>query len=247
MKYKKIMISTILIFLFSVVSTYGLILPQPISGKVSNIPAGMDVTVIAKNIRSGMQISTKLSGEYYLLEIANMPYGYYDGETIEVKISECEGYDECKKNVQVYGNPIILNFDLATLPRPDIPCDSCCPADTTPYAECDSCCDCLGCEPCPVTIEEYYQTLAAIGVIGAGAVGIYIFKFKLKRGGSPEEEALKKALAGMTDYTGIRVTKWDGKIRFAHLHPRAFGARKSWHDPITEHRKDSHEGGKWVV
>lgn len=140
---KKIIIP-IFLALLSITAVSALVLPCPIAGTIT-ATGGWNIgslTVIGKNLNTGEEMHASMGGSNYMLEVANFPKSYRNGDTIRVSIVECAPDPLCVKEVQVYGAPIELNFDLTGLKCPpcDCPtcptCDSCCPVPV----ECDSCC-----------------------------------------------------------------------------------------------------------
>ena len=169
---------TALVALVPLVSAFGL--PQPISGRIYTMPEGAagDLTVIAESLRTGGILYAERSGNEYLVEAANMPGGYAEGDTIRVTIVECADKPACVKEVVGEGHPIELDFDLreiVCLPCPVCsPCDSCCPS--CPVCPTTTTTVCPDCEECPVCefdiLTAFISAVANTSGVGVGVTGL---------------------------------------------------------------------------
>lgn len=217
---KRIISVSLLVFLLLAIGVTATSVPNPISGFINVIGDRSGYTVYVENMESGVvkSDSTDLGGGY----MTSWGRDVWDGDRVKVTVAACSQFPACTK-ILTFGKDMLevptFNINSLVEPKPCphvVPCDSCCPTDTTPYAECDSCApacpepvECLpeaneeNCaeyipepEECPdVTINYIIGAIVAfIVTMGAGG-GLKIYK---KRGS--EEVAVLHKHRGIRSY-----------------------------------------------
>jgi len=239
-----LIIATILLLVATTASAF--MFPLPISGKVSGTTvAGIEIVVTNVRTSDYEIVRTNAYGEF-MSDASNYPDGYRNGDTFEIQITECKDNPECVHTATFVSNtetPIIfVSFDITGL---------FCPKDITPYGNCDSCCEvvtceceeCVICEECPETAEEYSWELIVALLAGVGAVGIFLGKKVFSK--EEQTELQDKLGENLSVGSGFRVFRSTNKTLLKHLH---YG-RVGYHDPQTTHRnpKYKHERGKLIV
>jgi len=228
--------------------------PLPISGRVTGLGFGGNLTIRVTNERTGktMETDTTDDGEF-LVDWANSDddngaiIKYQHGDIFNVVILNCHRHEKCTWK-QVYASQAELYHQFEFGGTPSIPCPVCpeCPepeCQPCPYIECEDCPECEEC-PEPEDSEDIVTMLFGLGLLGALGVGGYLGKMALSRNDQRKlEEEISKS---MSKFSGFRAFKArDGKVRVKHIHKGIVG----YHDPQTRHNDPEvrHETGKWII
>ena len=237
----KLIISMFLVSILLIGSVSAIILPLPISGRITNEGDLQGIEVSITNLNTGeTQVVHTTSRGGYLYDWANSIHKYSHGDRFRIVVSELVA------EFVFDGAPIEADFDLTGIECPVCEeceaCDPCiyeCPEDTTPYRECDSCCpeppkcpECVceyeECPDCPVDYSWAWTLIAGL-LVGAGGSAIALNNRIFTAKGT-----------GYRRYVGR-----DGEEKLLHKHPGIRG----YHDPNILHRSpwEKHPKGQVVT
>ena len=265
---KKLIPMTMLVIVLSLainVGTASAMTPMPFGVKVVNEGNLGGYEFTQTNLRTGEIITLITNSDgHNSFDWSNAKFGWLVGDTMKVVLLDCEDNPKCTKTVVIeptptnlnIGMPIAMTIDLTgevcaicieceECPEDTTPfkeCDSCCPTDITPYGECDSCCEAEEC-PDPENPQSIIEWILGLGVVGALGIAGYITKAKISRTG---EDDFSKALnEQLSDYSGARYFKQNGRTLVKHIH---IGI-KGYHSPDVVHinPKWRHEKGRTNV